>query len=95
MSFLECLSGAVAGGLNPDFTILLDVDPRIGLSRIGDKRKHRIEKEPVAFHESVRQGYLAQARKHPDRIIVVDAAMPIDVVFQKVWSELENCFSKV
>ncbi|MDP9325068.1 MAG: dTMP kinase, partial [Candidatus Dormibacteraeota bacterium] len=62
--------------VRPDLTLLLDVDPEIGLHR-GDAAggaRDRIEAEDLSFHTRVRQGYLDFARRDPDRYHVVDAA---------------------
>ena len=69
------LSRWATGGLRPDLTILLDIDPALGLGRIpGDP--DRIEQESLAFHRRVRQGFLDLAAADPDRYLVVPAADP-------------------
>ncbi len=65
-------------GLKPDITILIDIDLETSLTRA--KRRNdrvgqsesRIDEESAAFHERVREGYLALARNEPDRFIVID-----------------------
>ena len=59
-------------GLVPDLTVLLDVDPAIGLARAGDP--DRLEAEPLAFHQRVREGFLALAAAEPHRYAVIEAA---------------------
>ena len=67
--------------LKPDLTLLLDVDPRIGLERAwkqldnGERAgsESRFEEEAISFHEKVRAGYLKLARMDPERIRIVDA----------------------
>jgi len=59
------------GGLVPDITLLLDVDPRVGIGRLGDA--DRIDSEPIAFHEKIRRGFLDEAAREPGRWRVVDA----------------------
>jgi dTMP kinase len=90
MNLLHCVSNAVNDGIEPCLTILLDADPQITLSRIKNETRHRIEKEPIEFHERVRKGYLEQAKKYPQRIRVLNAALPIETVFQNVWREIEK-----
>lgn len=76
--------GRVAtGGLMPDLTIVLDVPTEVALARLGDKRD-RIEARDPQFHERVRQGFLQEARRQPDRIAVVDATGPIHQVHQQI-----------
>jgi len=69
------------GDLQPDVTLLLDVAPAVGLARAwrqidaGQRTRHeiRFEKETLAFHETIRQGYLDLARAEPGRFCVIDA----------------------
>lgn len=68
------LSLWATNGLVPDLTILLDVDPVVGLSRLSNP--DRMEAEPIAFHQSVRDGFLALAQAEPDRYLVLDATRP-------------------
>jgi dTMP kinase len=59
------------GGLVPDLTVLIDVPPTAGLSRLGSPAD-RIESEPMDFHERVRREFRALAAAEPDRYLVVD-----------------------
>lgn len=88
--FLECISSTIAQGIAPDLTILLDLKARTALSRLNIGQMHRIEKEPPEFHEKVRQGYLEQAMKYPERIKIVDASRPIDIVFRDAWGKVKD-----
>jgi len=68
--------------LKPDVTILLDLEPQIGLKRAWKEidrgtrtgLETRFEKETLRFHKKVRAGYLTLARNDPDRFEVVDAS---------------------
>jgi len=86
------LNDFATGGLVPDLTVLLDLDPARGLDRAG-KRVHapdRIEREPAAFHARVREAYLALADTLP-RMVILDAARPVDEVADAVWSHARRC----
>lgn len=72
----------VRGGLKPDLTIILDIDPAKGLARGG--RHDRMEKESMKFHRKVRQGFLSLARKNPKRYGVIDATLSIAEVAKLV-----------
>lgn len=70
----EVLSAnAVAtGGLEPDLTLLFDIDPALGVSRATLEGADRLEAAGDAFHARVRRGYLSIAETEPDRIAVID-----------------------
>jgi dTMP kinase len=73
------LSIWATGGLTPDLTVLLDLDPQVGRSRLdaAEKSWDRLESEAAAFHGRVRDAYLAIARAEPARFLVVDATLPV------------------
>jgi dTMP kinase len=78
-----------AGGLEPDLTIVLDLPPEQAAQRRG-RPADRIEKRDVAYHARLRQGFLAEARRRPERIRVVDAGLPIEVVQQAIRREITS-----
>lgn len=65
-------------GLVPTLTILLDLDPEIGLKRLTSK--DRLDAEPIMFHRRVREGFLIEARREPNRWRIVDATKTVDQV---------------
>jgi dTMP kinase len=78
---LRILADAATDGLVPDLTILLDVPVDIGLARKAPGDVTRFEAEyDLAFHERVRNGFLAIAAGDPGRIVVVDASARSDAV---------------
>ncbi|MBR6023093.1 MAG: dTMP kinase [Kiritimatiellae bacterium] len=98
VELMETLNRFAIGPAVPDLTLLLDVNVSLGLQRC-EKRKHgqpapldRIESEALSFHERVRQGYLALARRHPDRFRVVDAMQPIADVAASIWAAVSSAF---
>lgn len=70
------LSLWATGGLLPDLTIVLDVDPSVGLARVVGP--DRLESEPVEWHQRVRQAFLDIAASHPDRYLVLDGSRPVE-----------------
>jgi dTMP kinase len=62
------------GGILPDLTLLFDVDPRVGFTRIGRRRLDHFERQALAFHRKVRRGYLEIRRAEPKRVQLVDAS---------------------
>lgn len=96
LDLIRRLNQLATDGLRPDLTILLDLDPRIGLERCtGSVRaeaasRDRIEAEPLAFHRRVREGYLALARQEPDRIRLIDAKLSMAEIEAAVWDEFSR-----
>ncbi|MDI1289342.1 MAG: dTMP kinase [bacterium] len=65
-------------GLVPDLTVVLDISPKVGLSRV--LNPDRLEAEPLEYHESVRQAYVTIAALEPERYLVVDASGEIQAI---------------
>lgn len=91
----------LACGIEPDLTLFLDLDPRIGLARTRRTHKDtakagemdRIESEKLEFHEKVRQGFLKLAASNTQRIHVLDATQSRDDVFSHALEILTPHFS--
>ena len=80
------LSLWATGGLLPDLTVLLDIDPAIGLGRFVDR--DRLEAEPLAYHQRVRAGFLALAAADPGRYLVLDAQQDTDAIAEAVLARV-------
>ncbi|WP_446220535.1 dTMP kinase [Micromonospora sp. IBHARD004] len=80
------LSSWATGGLKPDLVVLLDVDPRTGLSRVESRSQaaDRLETESIAFHERVRYAFLDLAAADPKRYLVLDASRPVEEIADAV-----------
>ena len=89
---IDRLNRIAAGGLMPKRTFLLDLDPREGLARARGRGAglDRMEAEGLKFHEAVRKGYKALARKEKRRIRVIDASQAPDKVHSDILDELER-----
>jgi dTMP kinase len=82
MDLIQQIHHMVLGGLKPDLTLILDLPVHEGLerawqrinSRSGGLPEDRFEKEALAFHEKVRQGYLTLASEEPQRFRLIDAS---------------------
>ena len=68
--------------LVPDLTVLLDVDPSVGLSRV--QSPDRLESEPIEYHRQVRQAFLDIAAASPDRYLVIDADQDKQAIAQQI-----------
>lgn len=84
------LNEFATGGVLPDRTILLDIDPQIGLARATTGGADRLEQEDVAFHQRVRDGFLAIAREEPHRVRVVDGSGTIEQVGEAIRAALRD-----
>ncbi|NLL32256.1 MAG: dTMP kinase, partial [Enterococcus cecorum] len=76
-------------GLEPDFTLYLDVDSDTGLRRIQNHRKQdvdRLDLEGLEFHQRVRHAYLKLAEENPVRIHRIDAKMSLQEVVESSFS---------
>jgi dTMP kinase len=76
------------GGLLPDLTIVLDVDPEVGLARFA--QRDRLEAEPLGYHHAVRAGFLALAAAEPERYLVVDARADVDEIAATILARVES-----
>jgi len=87
---IAALETWVQGSLRPDITVLLDLPVEIGLARAGARgAADRFEKEQQAFFEQVRNAYLAQAKKAPERYRIIDASRTLDEVQQQIADVLQ------
>ena len=88
---LQRLNRLATKGIRPDLIFLLDLPVEEGLARQGKAGNDRdaIGRETVAFHERVREGYLALAGAERRRWLVLDARRPLDELAEEVWRRVE------
>jgi dTMP kinase len=67
------LNALATGGLRPDLTLVLDLDPAVGMARIGGRSLDAFERMALPFHRRVRDGYLEIARTERRRVVVLPA----------------------
>jgi dTMP kinase len=77
------------GGIEPDLTLLLDLPLDVAITRRG-RAADRMESKPLDYHERVREGFLTEARRRPERIVVIDARPGIDEVQARLRQEVER-----
>lgn len=82
------LSLWATGGLLPDLTIVLDVDPALGLARVVGP--DRLESEPHEWHERVRQAFLDIAAAFPERYLVLDGSRPAEDLAVEIASVVSD-----
>jgi dTMP kinase len=85
------LNEFATGGLRPDRTLLLRIDPEAGLARLRARGEapDRLESEAGEFFATVARAYDELAEAEPDRIAVVDAAQPPAEVLAAALAALE------
>ena len=86
---VERISVWATGGLWPHLTVLLDIDPAVGLTRFSTPAD-RLEAEPLAFHQRVREQFLGLSRREPERYIVLDASAPVGDVAEQIRKAVED-----
>ena len=80
---IDWLNEFATDGLKPDLTLYFDIDVEEGLARIAansDREINRLDMEGLDLHRKVRQGYLSLLEKEVDRIVKIDASLPLDQV---------------
>ncbi len=100
LSLVRSLNRVATQGLMPHRTLLIDLDPELGVRRslqrqAGDDvaEESRFEAEESAFHRRVRRGYNAILKSEPRRVRFIDGGGTIEEVKHKIWSELADLFS--
>jgi dTMP kinase len=93
LAVLRTITCFATGDLVPDLTFYLDVPVDVGLRRkaggSGDAW-NRMEQKEAAYHERVRDGYLAMAAQEPDRWVVVDASSDFKAVQAAIRQRIER-----
>ena len=91
--FIGYLNRVATDGLTPDLTIVLDLPVETGLQRkIRQDRDamNRLDLEDIEFHRRHREGFLAIARREPDRVKVLNAQMTTECVYQRIKAEVDR-----
>jgi len=92
LELIQQIHQVMLDGLKPDLTLILDLPVDVGLERAWERinsrskglPEDRFEKETLAFHEKVRQGYLTLAKREPKRFRVIDASKDPQTVHREV-----------
>lgn len=88
LSMVESVNNTATGGLVPDITILLDLPITEWLHRRRGCLPDRFEKEALAYHERVREGYLALAARELERWLVIDGTQSRDQIAAGIWQKV-------
>jgi dTMP kinase len=86
---IRALNEFGTGGLRPDRTLLLRIDPERGLARISDRPADRLERSGEEFFAAIAAAYDELAAAEPDRIAVIDASQPPEAVLADALAALQ------
>ena len=90
VEYVEKCRLLATNNLQPDRTFYIDLDPEVGLKRAAKRQGlDRFEQEKIEFHTLVRKGFLELAKRHPERIIVLDGTKSESELFEEVKSFLK------
>jgi dTMP kinase len=80
------------GGLSPDRTLLLELDPSVGRARQGERLEgfDRLEREQEEFFATIATAYGALAAAEPERVRRIDASLPRDAVAEAARAAVED-----
>ncbi|MDD4556974.1 MAG: dTMP kinase [Alphaproteobacteria bacterium] len=98
MADLKAIYKLAVGTFEPDLTIILDIDPEIGLRRSFSKadgmavKETRFESIGLEFHQNMRRGFLEIAKENPQRYVVLDANKTIEEMHKEIVELVEQRF---
>jgi dTMP kinase len=89
-ALIAALEAQVLGAARPDLTLVFDIPPETGLRRAQARGgEMRFESKGLAFHQRLREGFLAIVAGEPDRCALIDAAASIEAVETAVWGAVQ------
>lgn len=88
------IESVVLADFKPDFTLILDAPVGVGLTRAQQRggAEVRFESFDATFHARLREGFLAIAKRNPDRCVVIDATRGEDDVADAMWKQIKRRF---
>ncbi len=93
--FIKNINKYATGDLDPDITFLLKLKPEEGLARKKAQAElDRLEAEKFSFHQRVYDGYVRLAKRHKERIKVIDALKSIDEIHSEIVEGIEELLNK-
>ncbi len=95
LDHLKQVNDMATGGLEPDLTLLLDLEAENGLSRKQHDQRDRLENESVDFHNRVREAYLVIAGESPERVQVIDAKGSIETIHLSIRECVDQRLAKL
>ena len=97
VELVKTLNKIATQGITPNLTIYLDIAVSTGIARArglgkgGHKAGDRIERESLAFHKKVRNGYLSVAKTYPGRVKIIKVTNTIEKTQKLVFETIKKC----
>lgn len=88
LQWLRILNQLATDGLEPDLTVLIDLPVEMALRRA--TQRNRFEAQQMAFHEAVREGYLQESLRQPERFLILDGTQPLRVLQAQLMETLQE-----
>ena len=89
VDWIQAVAEVAVAGTWPDLTIILDVDDSVAARRL-NPLLDLIELKGREFHKKVREGFLEQAERWPERYTVIDATEDADSVEKNVRNTIDS-----
>lgn len=90
-SFVSELSNWAISGRVPDLTIIIDIDPIVGLSRKNEQKElNKMEQESIEFHQKVREAFLTLSNRGDSRFFIIDGNQSMEHIYQKAIKKVES-----
>lgn len=93
---LNTIYKIAVGDFKPDLTLILDIDPEVGIERSYSKASNMSDKETrfesmgLEFHKNIKNGLLEIAAKEPERCVVVDANKSVEELHRDIVKVVEE-----
>jgi len=88
IEMLRQLNQLATDGLTPNITFLIDLPVEVALART--TQPNRFEREELAFHQRVREGYWQIAQREPERFVLLNGAQPLETLQQAIQNAVQS-----
>jgi dTMP kinase len=101
LALVKSVINFAVGDTRPNLTLLLEVPPEVSAERLRSRQatlpfaRDRIEEADAKFFARAAQGYQAIAAGEPDRVRVVNANAPMEIVCAKIWEHVQPVLPKI
>lgn len=90
IELIRRLNALATDGLQPDLTLLIDIPIETALARA--EAPNRFEAEALEFHQRIREGYLQEAAREPQRFVILNGAEPPETLLQQAQTAIQTRF---